>query len=365
MKDDYEKTNKYALILAGGNGKRLWPISTENKPKQFLNLYEEDIMINQTIKRIEPLFEYKNIFVIINKAQAEIGNRYIDFNIPRENIICEPMAKNTAMCIFYASLKIKNINGDGIMTILSSDHFISQEEKLREKIIEGIKIANDSENLVTIGIKPTYPATGFGYIKYSYDNIKKYNIVQEFKEKPSYEKAMEYFKSGKYYWNSGMFIWKIDTILSNFKKYYTELYKYKIDIEKSINGTKESEVIEKIYNNINSISIDKAILEKSNNIKMIKGEFDWIDIGSINDFFRIRESDGRENVEIGKCIVRNTERTNIYNKDEKSLIVTLGIKDINIINCNNVILIANKKDMGLLPQIVDEVKENKKYKKYI
>lgn len=365
MKNNYNEVNKYALILAGGNGTRLWPISTVDRPKQFLNLYEENIMINETIKRIEPLFGYKNIFVIINKNQEEIANRYIDFNIPRENIICEPMAKNTAMCIFYATLKIKNLKGSGIMTILSSDHYIKQEEKLRDDIVEGIEIAKYNKNLVTIGIKPTYPATGFGYIKYNYDSNENCNIVQKFKEKPNYDKAIEYFESGKYYWNSGMFIWNIETILNSFKKYLLELYKYKDKIEKSVNTPKEDKIIKEIYNKIQPISIDKGILEKSDNIKMIKGEFEWMDIGSINDFFKIKASDESNNVKIGQAIIKDTKEINIYNEDNNCLMVTIGVKNLNIINCNGVILVADKEKMNQLPQIVDEIKENIKYKKYM
>lgn len=365
MKNNYVEVNKYALILAGGNGTRLWPISTKNRPKQFLNLYEENIMINETIKRIEPLFEYKNIFVVINKNQEKIANRYIDFNIPRENIICEPIAKNTAMCIFYAILKIKNLNGNGIITILSSDHYIKQEEKLRDNIIEGIQIANYNENLVIVEIKPTYPATGFGYIKYNYDSKQNCNAVQEFREKPNYDKALEYLESGKYYWNSGIFIWNIETILNSFKTYLLEIYKYKEEIEKNVNTSKEDRIIKEIYNNIQPISIDKGILEKSNNIKMVKGEFDWMDIGSINDFFKIKVNDENNNVKIGQAIIQDTEETSIYNEDSNCLMVTIGIKNLNIVNCNGVILVANKEKMNQLPQIVDDIKENIKYKKYM
>lgn len=365
MKNSIEKTSQYALILAGGNGTRLWPISTENRPKQFLNLYEENIMINQTIKRIEPLFEYNNIFVIINKNQEEIANRYIDFNVPRENIICEPIAKNTAMCIFYATMKIKKIKGNGIMTILSSDHYIKQEEKFRDNIMEGIQIATNKKDLVTIGIKPTYPATGFGYIKYNYDSKEKCNVVQEFKEKPNYNKAVEYIESGEYYWNSGIFIWNIETVLNSYKKYLSELYQYKNRIEDCVNTEEENSIINEIYKKIHPISIDKAILEKSDNIKMVKGEFEWMDIGSINDFFKIKVSDKNDNVKIGQNIIQDTEKTNIYNQENDCLIVTLGVQNLNIVNCNGIILVADKKKMDQLPLMLDNIKGNKKYKKYI
>ena len=210
--------NKYALILAGGKGTRLWPISTEKKPKQFLNLYGNEIMINETIRRIEEIFDYENIFIIINEQQSDLDYRYIHNRIPRENIIIEPESKNTAMCIFYATLKIKKIKSDGIITVLSSDHYIEEKDKLQESIITAMELAMCNENLVTIGITPTYPATGFGYIKYSNTENKDYYSVIEFKEKPQYGKALEYIKSNCYAWNSGMFIWKIGSILKSFKE---------------------------------------------------------------------------------------------------------------------------------------------------
>ena len=190
--------NKYALILAGGKGTRLWPISTENRPKQFLNLYGNEIMINATIRRIEEIFDYENIFIIINERQLDLAYRYIDSRIPRENIITEPESKNTAMCIFYATLKIKKMKGDGIITVLSSDHYIEEKDKLQKSIITAMKVAMCNENLVTIGIIPTYPATGFGYIKYDNRENKNYYSVIEFKEKPKYEKALEYIESNCY-----------------------------------------------------------------------------------------------------------------------------------------------------------------------
>lgn len=206
MEIEKYKMNKYVLILAGGNGTRLWPISIEKKPKQFLNLYGQEIMINETIKRIEKRFDYENIFIIVNERQLEVANRYVDFNIPRQNIISEPKAKNTAMSIFYATLKIKKLKGNGVITVLSSDHYIEEKDKLLKNIEDGIKLATNTNNLVILGIQPSYPATGFGYIKYCEDYINNCNSVIEFKEKPNYEMAVKYFQSTEYVWNSGMFI---------------------------------------------------------------------------------------------------------------------------------------------------------------
>lgn len=343
MKDNNEK--KYALILAGGKGSRLWPISKTNKPKQYLNLYSDNIMINETIKRIENLFKYDNIFVITSIEQKELAERYVDYRIPRENIIYEPMSKSTAMCIFYASIKILNQKGNGAMTILSSDHYINQPEKLLKNIEEGINLATIDENLVTIGIKPTYPATGFGYIKYNYEDKLKCNIVEEFKEKPVYKKAQEYLESGKYYWNSGMFIWKISTILNNFQN--------------------NTNILKDVYQKVESVSIDKGILEKASNIKMIKGEFEWLDIGSINDFFKIQEKDQNDNTVIGNSALEDVEQCNIYNDDDNTMIAIVGTKGLNIVKSNNVLLIAEQEKMTKLPNLMKKIQENKKLKKYL
>ncbi len=361
MKDNNEK--RYALILAGGKGSRLWPISTTNKPKQYLNLYSDNIMINETIKRIENLFEYDDIFVITSIEQKELAERYIDYRIPRENIIYEPMSKSTAMCIFYTSIKILNQKGNGTMTILASDHYIKQSEKLIKNIEEGISLANSHENLVTIGIKPTYPATGFGYIKYHYDDNLKCNIVEEFKEKPIYIKAQEYLESGKYYWNSGMFIWEISTILNNFQKFLPQIYKYKDVI---INGLKNNiNTLKEVYQKVDAISIDKGILEKASNIKMIKGEFEWLDIGSINDFFKIQEKDQNNNTIKGNSVIEDVESCNIYNDDDNTIFAIAGTRGLNIVKSNNVLLIVEQEKMIELPSLIKKVQENKELEKYL
>ncbi len=357
--------NKYALILAGGKGTRLWPISTEKKPKQFLNLYGNEIMINETIRRIEEIFDYENIFIIINEQQSDLAYRYIDNRIPRENIITEPESKNTAMCIFYATLKIKKIKSDGIITVLSSDHYIEEKDKLQESIITAMEVAMFNENLVTIGITPTYPATGFGYIKYDNSENKNYYSVIEFKEKPKYEKALEYIKSNCYVWNSGMFIWKVESILKSFKKYLLDMYKFKDKLYISINTNEERQIIKEIYGKVENISIDKGILEKSNNVKMIRGNFKWMDIGSVKDFFEIHEKDKKNNIIIGDLIfAKETSNTNILNKSNE-LLITIGLENVNIIKDNKVCIVCNKENINDLPQILEKIKLEEKYKKYL
>lgn len=224
-------------------------------------------------------------------------------------------------------------------------------------------MATIDENLVTIGIKPTYPATGFGYIKYNYEDKLKCNIVEEFKEKPVYKKAQEYLESGKYYWNSGMFIWKISTILNNFQKFLPQIYTYKDEIINSFQNN--TNILKDVYQKVESVSIDKGILEKASNIKMIKGEFEWLDIGSINDFFKIQEKDQNDNTVIGNSALEDVEQCNIYNDDDNTMIAIVGTKGLNIVKSNNVLLIAEQEKMTKLPNLMKKIQENKKLEKYL
>lgn len=343
--------NKYALILAGGRGKRLWPISTVENPKQFLNLYGNEIMINETIRRIESLYNYRDIFIIINESQKDLAYRYIDGKIPKENIIIEPKSKNTAMGIFYASIKIKKMRGDGVISILSSDHYIKNENELVKNLKQGIKIAEEKNSLVILGINPTYAATGFGYIKCFKD--KEYNCykVKEFKQKPNAEKAKEFIKSGQYVWNSGMYIWNINTILDSFKQFLPQIYKFEKELYKSILTDSEEKITNQVYENIEEISIDKGILEKSKNINMIKGSFEWMDIGSIKDFFEIHPKDSNANTVIGNAILKETNESNIFS-DNNEVIITVGVQNLSIIRSNGICLICDKERTKEIPQLL-------------
>ena len=342
---------KYALILAGGKGKRLWPISTAENPKQFLNLYGNEIMINETIRRIEKLFNYKDIFIIINENQKDLADRYIDNKIPKENIITEPESKNTAVGIFYAMLKIRKLRGNGVVSILSSDHYIKHEDMLIENLNEGIKIAQEKENLVIIGIHPTYPATGFGYIRCDNEKIDNSYQVLEFKQKPDIELAKQFIEDGRYVWNSGMYIWSINTILRSFKKFLPDIYKYRDELSEALYTKEEKAKIKKFYNNVEELSIDKGILEKSNNIRMIKGKFEWMDIGTIKDFFEIHPKDVNSNIIIGDAIVKETNESNIFS-DGNEIVIAIGVNNLNIIRSNGICLICGKDKIKEIPEIL-------------
>lgn len=354
--------NRYVVILAGGKGSRLWPISTEKRPKQFLNLYGNEIMVNETIKRIESVIDYENIFIFVNEIQKEMANRYIDSRIPRENIICEPESKSTAMCIFYATLKIRKMKGDGIVCVLSSDHYIEKENELIKNINYGMQLAEKNDVLLTIGITPTYPSTEFGYIKYN--EGEDFNSIIEFKEKPDYKTAVEYINSNQYVWNTGMYIWKTDLILKKFQEYMPDIHKYQETLYNAIKSEEEQEVVREIYGKVENISICEGIFEKADDIKMIKADFKWMDIGSIKDFFEIYPKDNSENVIIGEAVIEDTNKSNILNNSEE-LLVAIGLENVNIIKDNGVCIICSKEKHNVLTQILRKIKEEEKYKKYL
>ncbi|MBO5178736.1 MAG: mannose-1-phosphate guanylyltransferase [Clostridia bacterium] len=356
----------YLLIMSGGKGSRLWPISTEERPKQFLNLYGNEIMINETIRRVEKIYDFENIFIITNKEQEELAYRYIDARIPRENIIIEPAMRNTAMAIFYGTTLIREKHGDGTVAIFSSDHYIDEEEKFQDAVKDAINFVEQEDDILTIGIEATYPATRFGYIKYleKNNNSKYYNVI-EFKEKPNKEKAIEFIESKQYTWNSGMFFGKTEAILNNFEKYLPNIYKYIEDIKNSIEDLKTGkEQIEKIYSEVESISIDRGILEKSDSIKMLKADFGWNDVGDLKELFNVKNTDLSNNSVWGNCILNETENTNIYN-GEDGIVITLGVSNISVVKNNNICLVCDNNQINKIPEIYQKIKDREEYKRFL
>lgn len=334
--------NKVALIMAGGCGSRLWPISTDEKPKQFLNLFSNEVMINETIIRIEKIFDYKDIFVVINKNQEDLLQRYLDRNIPKENIIVEPESKSTSMCIFYSLLKIKKLKQNAVISIFSADHYIECEKEFMNNINEVIDLANELKSIFIVGINPTYPSEQFGYIKYMDIKNKRYKSVIEFKEKPKYEKALKYIESSNYVWNAGIFVCEIDILLKEFEEHLVEIAKYKKLIVEKVLKNNETKQLEDIYKKVPNVPIDKGIIEKTKNLNMFKATFKWSDIGNFRDFFEIYRKDILKNTLIGKSIVKDVRNTNVYNNTDEIMLL-VGVENINVIKDNGVCIITDNK----------------------
>ena len=255
--------NTYGVIMAGGGGTRFWPLSRQEEPKQLLNLSGKDLMINETIDRIATVAKKEDIFVVTNVSQVPKMKSATAERLLENHILSEPSARNTSACIGYAAMEIVKKYGDGIMCISPADHFVKNQEEFTRVLKEAIQVAEKEDKLITVGIQPTYPATGYGYIKFdkSEDSIAK--KVLEFKEKPDLTTAETYLASGEYAWNSGMFIWKASTILKKFEELLPDVYDCIERIGDAMNTPEELQVIEEIYPTIPSISVDYGIMEKA------------------------------------------------------------------------------------------------------
>lgn len=271
--------NICALIMAGGKGTRFWPLSTEEKPKQFLNLVGSKTMIQMTIDRILPIIPIERIFVCTGEKYISLLKEQIP-NLPDRNIIVEPEGRNTAPCIALSALIIKRYYKDSTMVVLPSDHLINDEKRFRELLLLGGRfLENNSDGILTLGMKPDRPETGYGYIQFGEEvelGIKK---VNRFVEKPNLQLAKQYLDKGSYLWNGGMFLWKTEHVLKEIKKYIPNTYEVLHNIE-SIDENSIQEMINENYNKTDSISIDYAVLEKSDKIFVIPSEIGWDDIGT-------------------------------------------------------------------------------------
>lgn len=353
--------NVYGVIMAGGGGTRFWPLSRQSRPKQLLNLSGKDLMINETIDRISSVIPKKDIFIVTNKLQFEAMYDATKLRIRENHILKEPTGRNTAACIGYAAMEIIKKYGDGVMCIFPSDHYIKDELTFSNILEKAIHIATNKDVLVTMGIAPTFPATGYGYIRYSKcDNVSK--PVIEFKEKPDFDTAKKYVESGEYAWNSGMFVWKASLILEMFKIYLPEIYECLIRMGNSMNTSDEIKTIDDIYPKIPSISIDYGIMEKANNVEVIPASFGWNDVGSFDNLDSIYEKDHNGSIIKGEYI--GVESADCVIMGEDKLICTIGMKDTIVVDTKDAILVCDKSKAQDVKKAVDILKE-KGYYKYI
>lgn len=357
-----------ALIMAGGSGERFWPLSTPTKPKQLLSLFSNKSMIRETVDRILPIISADKIFIATNILQVEEIKRELS-DIPKENIVIEPAFKDTAAAIGYTSLiieeKFKNLNEKVEVVVLASDHLIRNNENFREIILKGAKEARENATIVTLGIKPDKPETGYGYIEVNNKETLLLNEiykVRRFREKPNKETAEQYVTSGKYLWNSGIFIFTTDTIFKNFEVLMPEhmeiFNKIRIEILKNKIELELSNCVKEYFNELEKISIDFGIMEYSKNIKVIPVSIGWNDIGSFTALSEVFSSDETGN------IIRDTEVIAYGANDNivicKDCIVSLlGVKNLIVVKNGNNILISHKDSSQDIKKIVSKYNELK------
>ena len=344
----------YGVIMAGGGGTRFWPLSRNEEPKQLLNLDGKDLMINETIDRIATVTDMKDIFIVTNVAQVPKMLPAVAGRVARDHILEEPAARNTSACIGYAAFEIVKKYGDGIMCIFPSDHYIKDEKAFTEILKQAVTEAESSDKLITLGITPTYACTGYGYIRYDKTDEGKAKHVVEFKEKPDAATAEKYVASGEYAWNSGMFVWKASVILDSFKELLPDVYAPLMKIGEAMGTSEEKAVIEEVYTQIPSISIDYGILEKSDKVYVISASMGWNDVGSWDNLGVLYDEDESGNVIAGDAITIDTKDSIIYGR--KRLITTVGVENLIVVETEDAILVCDKSRAQDVKLIVDELK---------
>lgn len=347
----------FSVVLAGGSGTRFWPLSRIGSPKQVLNISGNDVMINETIRRTEGLIAFEDCFIVTAKSQLSQIDGVLLPEVPRANILMEPVQRNTAPCILFAALKLKRLYGEGVMCIFSADHYITNGDEFKRVIESASKLAETTDKLVTLGIRPSYPATGYGYI--SYDRAaatgEAFDVL-EFVEKPSYERAAQYCRDGSYLWNSGIFIWRISSILAAFERYLPRLYKRLLPWCDLIGTEREEEALAEIYPTLQKISIDFGILERSNDVLVIPSDFGWSDVGSWDSLGAIFPPDEAGNiVRADELIPIDTTDNIIYS--ERQLISTIGIHDMIVVSTEDALLLCPKNRAQDVRKIVDRLTE--------
>ncbi|WP_090116225.1 mannose-1-phosphate guanylyltransferase [Cohnella sp. OV330] len=352
----------YGVVMAGGGGTRFWPLSRQDMPKQLLNLSGRDALINETIARIGKFIPQEDIYIVTNRRQHESLIEVTASSVKPDRILLEPSSRNTAACIGYAAFQIVKSYGDGVMCVFPSDHYIRDEGAFSVTLTDAARRASSTGKLITIGIKPTLPSTGYGYIKLLRASEAEYNgaffHVDEFVEKPNYDKAKSFVESGDYLWNSGIFVWKASTILDNFRRFLPKVYNKLDEIFKYPDGSLSNEKFEELYSEIPNISIDYGIMERSDEVMVMPGDFGWNDVGSWDSLGAIYPADDQGNIVNGENIKLNTKNSIIHSTGR--LIATIGLDNMIVVETKDTLLVCPKDKAQDVKQIVDLLKEQGK-----
>lgn len=348
--------NITALIMAGGKGERFWPKSRTALPKQFLSLTGDGkTMIQLTVERISGLVDIGDVYVATNRAYKELVQQQLP-GIPEENILLEPVGRNTAPCIGLGAEHIAKKYDDAVMLVLPSDHLIKMTDVFEQVLRSAAKVAQAGENLVTIGITPAYPETGYGYIQFdaSSKDGDAY-AVERFVEKPDKPTAEQYLKSGDYLWNSGMFIWKVSTLRSNLQKHMPELFAALGRIADTIGTPAYEKALEAEFTAMKGESIDYGVMEKAANIYILPGNFGWDDVGSWLAVERVNATDALGNLLTGNVVCHDVAGCTV--EAGEKLIAAVGLRDIIVVDTKDATLICHKQSAGDIKKILESLRQ--------
>lgn len=345
--------NKYCIIMAGGIGSRFWPMSRQSMPKQFL-----DIMgigrsfIRQAYDRFAPIVPAENFLVVTNANYKSLILEHIP-ELKPEQVLCEPIGRNTAPCIAYAAYSLLKINPDAEMIITPSDQYIADEENFRSIIEECVDFAAHHDALMTVGIKPTRPETGYGYIQVSDQN--KISRVKCFTEKPNAELAQTFISCGEFLWNSGIFVWKVSSIIEAIERYLPSIHQLFYSIMDSYGTPDEATAIDHVYSECKSISIDYGVMERTDNVYVRSGEFGWSDVGTWGSVYQLSERDERENNLASNNYLYDTYNSYISVPKDKIAVVR-GLSDYIVVDTDDVLMICPREEEQNIKKFIEDVK---------
>ncbi|MFZ5552271.1 MAG: mannose-1-phosphate guanylyltransferase [Bacteroidota bacterium] len=354
--------NNYCVIMAGGIGSRLWPMSRTANPKQFHDVLGVGrTLLQQTFDRFENVCPDENIFVVTNEQYLDLVKQQLP-QLTDNQILCEPDRRNTAPCIAYACFKIEALNPEARIVVASSDHLIIKEEVFKKTILLSLEQASKNDCLITLGIKPSRPDTGYGYIQFVDDpsaidpSIKK---VKTFTEKPSLEIAQQFLESGDFYWNSGIFIWSLKSIMKAFEKYMPHTNGLFMEGKGLYNTEKEKDFIHTIYQQCKNISIDYGVMEKAKNVLVVLSDFGWSDLGTWGSLYTHVKHDKNENAVVGKNVRFYDSSNNMISVPKNKMVVIQGLDDYIVVESDNILLICKKRDEQKIKQFVNDIKTEK------
>ncbi|MDO4727667.1 MAG: mannose-1-phosphate guanylyltransferase [Bacteroidota bacterium] len=344
-------TNYYAIIMAGGVGMRFWPMSTSEFPKQFHDvLGDGKSLLQRTFDRLTKIVPSQNIYVFTNSKYNDLVLNQL--NIDKEQVVLEPSMQNTAPCILYASMKIQKQNPEAQIIVAPSDHWIEDEASFVEHIQKSFDFCKQNEALVTLGIKPTYPNTGYGYIEYNKDTTEGIKKVSQFREKPNLKTAEEFLQAGNFLWNAGIFVWNVSSILEAFKKYVPSMFALFNQAKELYNTADEVGFINQNYQKAENISIDYAVLEKADNIYVLPSNFDWSDLGTWGALYDKLPKDYNQNTIINAQVIAEESTQNIIRTQKNKLVVIRGLDNYIVVETPDALLIYPKTEEQAIKNIV-------------
>ena len=348
--------HNYCVIMSGGIGSRFWPVSRTSLPKQFLDFFGTGVsLLQMTFNRFCDIVPIENIFIVTNEKYLELTLQQLP-RMDKEHILLEPQRRNTAPCIAWASYHIRQCDPEANIVVAPSDHLILNEQEFKRVIVKSLDFVASHDRLLTLGMTPNRPETGYGYIQTDSETIGDFHKVKTFTEKPNFELAKVFVESGEFLWNSGIFIWNVQSIIAAFQKYLPDIAQKFENGADTYNTSQEKVFIEENFPACPSISIDFGVMEKAENVFVLAADFSWSDLGTWGALYELSEKDSNNNVSLKTDLLAYESKNNIVSLSPDHLVVVQGLNDYIIAEDNNVLLICKKEEEQRIRQFVTDAK---------